>query len=241
MASTPPPFQIGRLTIDPMADPVKLATAGRKVAERLRAAPGAIARGGGPQGIRADLFEIPDFLDPAECARLVQVVDSRIGPSELFKGTEIDGFRTSSTHYFDNGDPVIDGLQQRICAALGLRQVHAEVMQGQRYLPGQQYKHHFDYFTPSQDYWQQERRRGGQRSWTAMVCLGQPEAGGATDFARLKQAIEPRTGSLVTWNNMDPAGQPNPFTLHAGLPVEAGAKYVITQWFRQEEWSLHLR
>src|SRR5690349_10319538 len=153
MASTPPPFIIGRPGVDPMADPVRLARAGRLVSERLRAMPGVVALGGG----KADLFVIPHFLDPAECARLVQVVDSRIGPSELFKGTEIDGFRTSSTHYFDNGDPDIDALQKRICAALGLPQAHAEVMQGQRYLPGQQYKHHFDYFTASQDYWQQER------------------------------------------------------------------------------------
>lgn len=241
MASAPPPFLIGRPGVDPMADPVRLASAGRVVSERLRAMPGVLALGGS----QADLFVIPGFLDPAECARLVQVVDSRIGPSELFKGTEIDGFRTSSTHYFDNGDsggdPEIDALQKRICAALGLPQSHAEVMQGQRYLPGQQYKHHFDYFTPSQDYWQQERRRGGQRTWTAMVILGAPQAGGETDFARIRQCVAPRLGAMVVWNNMDPAGQPNPFTLHAGMPVLGGHKHVITQWFRQEEWTLHLR
>lgn len=237
MASTPPPFLIGRPGVDPMADPVKLASTGRQVGERLRAMPGVVSMG----GTKADLFVIPGFLEPAECARLVQVVDSRIGPSELFKGTEIDGFRTSSTHYFDNGEPDIDALQKRICAALGISQVHAEVMQGQRYLPGQQYKHHFDYFTESQEYWQQERRRGGQRTWTAMVILGVPDAGGETDFARLHECVAPRLGSLVTWNNMDPAGQPNPFTLHAGMPVLGGQKHVITQWFRQEEWTLHLR
>lgn len=220
-----------------MADPVRLAAAGRQVSERLRDKPGVIALG----GQQADLFVLPHFLDPAECARLVQVVDSRIGPSELFKGTEIDGFRTSSTHYFDNGDPEIDALQKRICAMLGLPQSHAEVMQGQRYLPGQQYKHHFDYFTENQEYWRQERRRGGQRTWTAMVALGVPEAGGETDFARIHESVAPGLGALVAWNNMDPAGHPNSFTLHAGMPVLAGRKHVITQWFRQEEWSLHLR
>jgi len=238
MASNPPPFLIGQAAnIDPMADPVKMATLGRKVSEKLRATPGAIRMGGG----KVDLFVIPDFVDPAECARLVAVVDSRIGPSTLFKGDEIEGFRTSSTHHFDNADPEIDGLQKRICAALGIPQSHAEVMQGQRYEPGQQYKHHNDYFFPSQPYWQEERRRGGQRTWTAMVILGVPDAGGATDFARIHEAVQPQPGALVTWNNMDPAGLSNPFTLHAGMPVEAGVKHVITQWFRQEEWSLYLR
>ena len=238
MASIPPPFLIGQPAgVDPMADPVKLATIGRKTSERLRGMPGITRMGGG----KVDLFVIPQFLDPQECARLVEVVDSRIGPSTLFKGEEIAGFRTSSTHHFDNEDPDIDGLQKRICAALGIAQAHAEVMQGQRYHPGQQYKHHCDFFYATQDYWADERRRGGQRTWTAMVILGAPDEGGATDFGRIDVQVQPRTGSLVAWNNMDPAGHPNHHSLHAGMPVVAGVKHVITQWFRQEEWSLYLR
>ncbi|TIX51075.1 prolyl hydroxylase family protein [Alteraurantiacibacter aquimixticola] len=223
--------------VDPVNDPAKLAAVGAAVSSRLSGKPGIVAHG----GTKADLFTIPGFRDAKECARLVSVIDSRIGPSELFEGTEVDGFRTSSTHHFDEGDPDVVSLQRAIADALGIPVAHAEVMQGQRYLPGQQYKHHFDYFTPGQPYWQQERRRGGQRSWTAMLCLNEPEAGGATDFHKLGVAIPPKTGTLVVWNNMDAGGHPNPATLHAGMPVDAGAKYVITQWFRQDEWSLHLR
>jgi prolyl 4-hydroxylase len=115
------------------------------------------------------------------------------------------------------------------------------VMQGQRYLAGQQFKHHYDYFTLTEGYWQQERRRGGQRSWTAMVFLNEPEAGGATDFPALGVALQPEAGAVAVWNNMARDGQPNPNTLHAGMPVERGEKYVITQWFRLEPWTLHLR
>ena len=39
-----------------------------------------------------------------------------------------------------------------------------------------------------------------------------------------------------TWNNADPEGVPNPWTIHAGRPVEAGVKYVITKWYRTQRW-----
>ena len=31
-------------------------------------------------------------------------------------------------------------------------------------------------------------------------------------------------------------GSPNELTLHEGMPVIAGVKYVITKWFREGAW-----
>ena len=222
---------------DGAADPAKLAQIGHRVRSRLAADPAAEDLGGD----KADLFVVHGFLARRECKRLVRTVDKRIGPSQLFRGTEVDGFRTSSTHYFNRDDPETLELERRIDGLLGLDHRFAEVTQGQRYLAGQQFKHHFDFFSLDQPHWQQERRRGGQRSWTAMVYLNQPEAGGATDFPMLGLSVAPRLGTLLAWNNMDREGKPNAHTLHAGTPVEAGSKYIVTQWYRQDEWSLHLR
>ena len=36
----------------------------------------------------------------------------------------------------------------------------------------------------------------------------------------------------MVWNNATPEGLPNEDTLHAGTPVFAGQKYVLTKWFR---------
>jgi prolyl 4-hydroxylase len=223
--------------VDPQADPAVLAGIGNKVRRQLAANSAAIDRGGG----KADLFVLPGFLSRRECKRLVRVIERRIGPSPLFHGTEVDGFRTSSTHYFERDDAETLELEQRIDSLLGIDHRFAEVTQGQRYLAGQQFKHHYDYFSTDQAYWQQEKRRGGQRTWTAMVYLNEPEGGGATDFPELGLGVAPEAGTLLTWNNMDREGRPNPATLHAGTPVTAGVKYVITQWYRQDEWSLHLR
>lgn len=223
-------------TIDPKANPARMAAIGDHVRKVLKANPAVEDLG----GESADLFRVRNFLGRNECRRLVRVIDSRIGPSPLFEGTEIEGFRTSSTHYFDREDPETIALERKLDDLLGLEGDYAETTQGQRYMPGQQFKHHHDFFHVTENYWQTERRRGGQRTWTAMVYLNEPEEGGATDFRDLGLAIPPERGTLLTWNNMDRQGRPALNTVHAGTPVVAGSKYIITQWYRQDPWTLHM-
>lgn len=224
---------------DARADPAELARIGARVQARLEQEAGARNRG----GRQAALFLVRDFLGPRECARLIRLIESEIGPSTLFNdggpGTGDGGVRTSSTHYFADSRRDVGALARRIDDLLGLERTHAETMQGQRYLPGEQYRHHCDFFRTERPHWHRERLRGGQRSWTAMVYLNAVEAGGATEFPRLGLTIQPEPGLLVAWNNMTRRGRPNRATIHAGLPVQAGRKYVITQWYRQDAWMRH--
>ena len=119
---------------------------------------------------------------------------------------------------------------------LGMEHALGETLQGQRYTQGQQFKHHFDYFVAKHAYWDLERNRGGQRSWTAMGYLNPVEDGGATDFPKIGLSIPPKAGVLLIWNNMLPDGRPNPRTLPAGTPVIGGVKYVLTKWYRERPW-----
>lgn len=220
---------------DREADPAKLASVGTAVRARLEREHGARNRG----GRRASLFVFRDFMPQPECARLIRLIDSQIGPSTLFNDGGGAGIRTSSTHYFADDQPEAGEVARRIDALLGLDRAHAETLQGQRYLPGEEYRHHCDFFRTERDHWQRERQRGGQRTWTAMVYLNAVEAGGATDFPRLDLSLNPEPGMLVVWDNMTPRGTPNRATIHAGMPVAAGCKYVLTQWYRLGEWRRH--
>jgi prolyl 4-hydroxylase len=228
---------LGRGSRDPMADPATLAAIGDAVRERLRANPQARECG----GTSADLFLLPGFLTAQQCKRLIRVIESRIQPSTLFSERQTPRGRTSSTHYFADEAPETVALGRRIDAALGIERSHAETIQGQRYRVGEEYSHHRDYFREERPHWQQERRRGGQRSWTAMIYLNVVEAGGETEFPDLGLTVTPEPGLLLAWNNMDRHGRPNRRTRHAALPVRAGEKYVITQWYRMDEWSRHYR
>ena len=73
----------------------------------------------------------------------------------------------------------------------------------------------------------------GQRTWTAMIYLNEPEDGGATRFKTIGKTIQPETGKLLTWNNLNPDGRPNGATLHQGMKVRRVTKYVLTKWFRE--------
>lgn len=164
------------------------------------------------------------------------MIDAVAAPSLLYEGSGHDGFRTSYSGNFSPHDPLVQDISARIDRTLGLAPALGEIMQGQRYRAGQQFKPHHDYFHTTESYWPGERKRGGQRSWTAMLYLNRVESGGDTAFVEAGVSIPPQPGALLVWNNASPDGTPNPDTLHAGTPVVKGAKYVITKWYRTRRW-----
>lgn len=216
----------------PVPDQDALARLGKSVRARLAINPAAYRI---PAG-KVELFAIGNFLSDAECTRLCTMIDAVARPSALHELDYASGFRTSYSGDLDPRDTFVAGISQRIDAVLGVDATIGEPVQGQRYLPGQQFKPHNDWFYTSEGYWPQEEVRGGQRSWTAMAYLNEVEAGGATHFTEVGIQIEPKPGVLLLWNNALPDGRPNEGTMHAGLPVLKGAKYVITKWYRTRQW-----
>lgn len=182
-----------------------------------------------------EIYGLSAFFTPAECTRLMGIVDSVAQPSATYTPDETAG-RTSYSGDVDPDDPFILMLQRRIDDLLGLEPGYGETIQGQRYAVGQEFRAHFDHFAPSQAFWETEQKRGGQRSWTAMAYLNAVEEGGTTDFPRVSLSIPPQPGALIVWNNMAPDGTPNPLSLHAGTPVIRGVKYVLTKWYRARPW-----
>src|SRR3546814_1859419 len=81
------------------------------------------------------------------------------------------------------------------------------------------------------------KNEGGQRTWTAMIYLNDVAEGGATWFPTAGIRVAPKRGLLLAWNNMKPDGTPNEMTLHEGMPVEKGVKYIITKWRSEEHTS----
>jgi prolyl 4-hydroxylase len=120
-----------------------------------------------------------------------------------------------------------------ICDLLGIAPQFGEPLQGQRYDVGQEFKAHTDTFNPGGYDFYVHAANGGQRTWTAMVYLNAPDEGGATRFKLIGKTIQPETGKLLTWNNLDSSGQPNMATMHHGMKVRRGVKYIITKWFRE--------
>jgi prolyl 4-hydroxylase len=186
---------------------------------------------------KAEIYAVGDFVTPSECQRLMRMIDTVARPSSLYDTDYSTGFRTSYSGDLDVYDPLVKALGRRIDDLLGINGMCGESIQGQRYFPGQEFKPHNDWFYTDQDYWKGERKRGGQRSWTAMAFLNRVDKGGDTHFVQVGASIEPKPGVLLVWNNALPDGSPNENTLHAGTPVVEGVKYVLTKWYRTRRWK----
>jgi prolyl 4-hydroxylase len=186
---------------------------------------------------KAEIYAVGDFVTPSECQRLMRMIDTVARPSSLYDTDYSTGFRTSYSGDLDVYDPLVKALGRRIDDLLGINGMCGESIQGQRYFPGQEFKAHNDWFYTDQDYWKGERKRGGQRSWTAMAFLNKVDKGGDTHFVQVGASIEPKPGVLLVWNNALPDGSPNENTLHAGTPVVEGVKYVLTKWYRTRRWK----
>jgi prolyl 4-hydroxylase len=165
------------------------------------------------------------FLTADECRALIDMIEARRHPSQTTTGEP--GFRTSETCHMEG--PLVREVDQRIADRLGLS--GGECLQGQRYAEGQEFKAHRDTFGP--DCYAQHCSELGQRTWTGMVYLNAPEEGGTTRFELVGMEITPQQGMLLAWNNLLPSGAIDASTLHRGMPVVRGTKYVLTKWFRE--------
>lgn len=186
---------------------------------------------------KLDLFIRRGFLSMEECAEIVAMIDARRRPSTIADDNGDPLFRTSETCDLDSSHPLTEAIDTRIANFLGLPVDYGEPMQGQRYAPGQEFKLHTDYFEPDGTDYQAHCGISGQRTWTAMIYLNEPEAGGATRFKMIDKIVQPETGKMLCWNNQLPWGAPNHNTLHQGMKVRKGTKYVITKWFRERPWN----
>jgi prolyl 4-hydroxylase len=182
------------------------------------------------------LWFVEDFLGSEDRAFLIERIEANRQPSILLSDQPEDSFRTSESGNFDRWDDRVRAIDRRICALLGIDEAKGETLQGQRYGPGQYFRAHHDWFHTDQAYWPAQQEAGGQRTWTAMIYLNRPDAGGETAFDAAGLMVPPKPGLLIAWNNMDADGAPNLYASHEGREVTVGIKYVVTKWFREGNW-----
>lgn len=181
-------------------------------------------------------YVIDNFMTAEECAELIvqaqerlrqsTVVDNKTGASVLHEN------RTSSGAFFKRGEtPLVAAIEQRMSARTGIPIEHGEGLQILRYEVGQQYKPHNDYFAPDKPGSASHLTNGGQRVSTLLVYLNTPELGGATCFPDVNVEIAARQGRALvfSYDKADASSK----SLHGGMPVLKGEKWVITKWYRE--------
>ncbi len=210
-----------------------MTTPGETTAARLLESPG-VRRVPSP---RIELFDRPGFLSAELCSELIALIDQDRRPSTIADPNGDHYFRTSETCDLADDQPAVQDLHARLYALHGIDPAYGEPAQGQRYEVGQEFKSHTDYFEPDGQDFTRFTSVAGQRTWTFMIYLNTVEAGGATRFKVIDKLFRPEIGKLVCWNNHRPDGSLNAATLHHGMKVRKGVKYVITKWYRERPWG----
>ena len=112
-----------------------------------------------------------------------------------------------------------------------------EPIQILHYMPGAEYKPHWDYFDPAHPGNEKVLATGGQRVATLVMYLNGVESGGSTVFPEVGIDVLPRKGNAVYFAYATEDGQLDRRTLHGGSPVIAGEKWIATKWLRERAYA----
>ena len=186
-----------------------------------------------------EIYRISDFLSTQECDYLARYIEEHNHPSTVSgSGSEINAYsrdRSSNSTSFDAADNVIQHIENKVAAEVGVPLSHSEPLHGIIYREGEQFKDHTDFF--GEESFLNHALASGQRTWTVMIYLNEVEAGGHTEFPEIGRSFIPKKGTAVIWKNSDGKGTENHATLHCGMPVVRGKKIIVTKWFREREYQ----
>ncbi len=173
------------------------------------------------------------FIAPEICDWLVGLARGRVRPAMMVEGygaaPQLTEARTNSDFAFTvfDSDCIIALVRARISAMIKLPVAAMEPPQVFHYAVGQELRPHVDYL-------QREGRPAGgyqgDRIATFLIYLNDEFEAGETWFPRADLKARPEKGGAVYFANVDPAGRPDPMTLHAGLPPTRGEKWLFSQW-----------
>ena len=183
------------------------------------------------------IFE--DVLTEAECDELVKMAEPQIQRSMVVNndegGSKVANDRTSNGTYFHKGfNALIETLDKRCAALTGWPIEKTENVQVLRYMPGEEYKPHNDYFDTNTEGGAAHVGGSGNRIGTLLIYLSDVYEGGSTFFPESDLHVMPKKGSAVYFGY--PQSNSSSKTMHAGSPVKTGIKWVATKWLRQNNF-----
>ena len=182
---------------------------------------------------------VEGICTPEMCDWLIARARPRLKPAKILDRatgeSSASDTRTSSSCHFrrPESDLIFSILRERIAKVAGIQVDAMEIPYVMRYSLGQEFQPHFDIvINPDAPDYQELLAKGGQRVLTFLVYLNDDYEGGETEFPMLGSRWKGRRGEALFFWNVAPDGALEERTLHAGLPVTRGEKWMLSQWIR---------
>jgi prolyl 4-hydroxylase len=181
------------------------------------------------------------LLTDDECEAMIALSRDKLCPSTVVDleqgGNDLHADRSSEGVFFQRGETdLITRIEQRIAALTQCPVEHGEGLQVLRYGQGGEYRPHFDYFPLHRKGAAHHLEHGGQRVATLIVYLNDVPSGGETIFPEIGFSVVARRGSAVYFRYANARGQLDEKTLHGGVPVLDGEKWIMTKWLRERPY-----
>jgi prolyl 4-hydroxylase len=173
-----------------------------------------------------------NFLYKKHCLRLIKATETDLQKCSVL-GDANPNTRIAEGTWFKKNDPLVKKIVKKVSNITGYPIVNLERPHIVKYNVGGEYQPHHDFFHPEQDYFKVQAERGGQRVRSFLIYLNDDFSGGETEFPDLGVKIEPKRGKAIVWKNVNEKGMPEYTSLHAGLPVIEGVKYILVIWVRE--------
>lgn len=167
-----------------------------------------------------------NLLTNAECGDIIRYCENNhLFERSLVSKLDLQGnrwighshVRTSFSADLDNYQG-LGNILQKIETLLQTTPGHIAPVQCIRYEPTQQFKIHHD------------AADGDQRIRSVFIYLNENLTGGQTYFPEIDKRFIPKTGTCLTFPNLNAQLKRLPQSLHASLPVTDGVKYILTAY-----------
>lgn len=176
------------------------------------------------------------FLTDQECDEIIRIADERLERSTVTEsqtgGSVIENTRTSDGMFIQKYEndfiQKVDSLIEEITRWPVQKQEPLQVL---RYNVGGEYTSHNDYFNENDPGTKALTATSGNRVGTFLIYLSDVEEGGATLFTDIGLKVKPRKGCAAMFSYPQPNSTSK--TLHAGMPVTKGVKWLGVKWMRK--------
>lgn len=207
-----------------------------QIAQILDTPPGTNVAAAKPISETPTVRRFDNLLSIEECEYLIGLSARLLVPAEVLDRTsgqpKQSRVRTNSVAVYwpVHQDLVVHAINLRLAMAAGLAVTNGELLNILMYRPGEEYRPHYDFFPPAIA----QADPNGQRIRTLLVYLNADYDGGETSFVTSGMTITAGVGDGILFHNCDATGAPDRTTLHAGLPVTRGQKWLLSKWYRDK-------
>ena len=182
------------------------------------------------------IFTISQFLSDDECDHIINTAKKqnmiRSNVSGVY-GRELSEGRKSHSVWFDKNK--FKNILERVSTIMQVSDPNRfENFQILRYEPGGEYKWHMDSYDMDTERGKTHTNIVGQRLFTVLIYLNSNFDGGCTSIKHNNLKIIPEKGKILVFKNtLDDNRTRDERSLHAGMPVISGEKWIVNLWLRQ--------